>query len=75
MPIKSFIVFPKEGCKNQLVKELEAFETCEVTPSTNEEILVLVTDTASKEDEDNLIMEIESLSSVNQLALVTGYED
>lgn len=75
MPIKSFIVFPKEGCKDQLVNELAQFQECEVTPSTNEEVLVLVTDTASKEDEDSLIMEIESLSSVNQLALVTGYED
>jgi len=42
MPILSYLVLPKAGAMEQLCTDLSAMECCEVIPSDNEEVVVLV---------------------------------
>lgn len=75
MPIKSFIVFPKEGQKETLQKELSTFNSCSIIPSENKEVLVLVTDTQTEQEEETLLQEINKLNTVDQLSMVAGYNE
>ena len=75
MPIKSFLAFPSPGKKDELSTALSQIEECVVTPSTNEEVLVLVTDTTDKKEEEQLLEKIQNLESCDQLSMVAGYSD
>lgn len=75
MPIKSYLVFPESGKKDVLQQELEQFPQCEVYPSTNEDLLVLVTDTTAKEEENQLLESINGLNFLKHLSMVSGFED
>ena len=44
MPIFSYLAYPVPGAKEQLINDLAALDFCEVTPSENEEVLILVKD-------------------------------
>ena len=54
MPILSYLVLPNAGAKGQLFTDLSAMECCEVLPSDNEEVLVLVTDNPDETSEKTL---------------------
>ena len=41
MPVFSYLAYPKQGAKEQLIKDLAALDYCEITPADNEEILIL----------------------------------
>ena len=73
MPIKSYLAHPHDGKKQHLVDALSAIKGCEVSPSTNEDILVLVTDTLDDASEDILKEKIEKIDSLKLLALVSGF--
>lgn len=75
MPIKSYVVFPMEGSKEELHKELILRPACEVIPSTNKDVLVLITDTKSKDEENALMEDINSIPSLQHLSLVSGFKD
>mgnify|MGYP003691452369 CR=1 FL=1 len=74
MPIKSFIAFPAQNQKEQMITDLSAMEECEVLPAKNEEVVILVTDTNSEEEEKALINTINDLPTVDQISMVSGYE-
>ncbi len=74
MPIKSFIAFPAIEKKEEMIVALSKMEACEVVPAANEEVVILVTDTASDEEEKELIHKINDLPSVDQISMVSGYE-
>ncbi len=73
MPIKSYLVHPQVGRKVELLDALSAFEECEVMPATNEDILVLVTDTIDEASEELLKEKIEKIESLKLLAMVSGF--
>ncbi len=75
MPIKSYLVFPKKGEKDLLTQQLENLHGCEVTPSVNKEVLVLVTDTPNDYEEDSLLETLGSIKEIGHLSLVSGYSD
>lgn len=75
MPIKSFLAHPKNGQKQQLVNDLEAIPSCEIIPSTNQELVVIVTDTASKEEDIKLEERINALPSLAMLSMVSGFDN
>ena len=54
VPVFSYLAYPEQGAKEQLLKDLAALDYCEVTPAENEEILILVTDTPDEEKEKEL---------------------
>lgn len=74
MPIKSYLIHPMDGQKEQLVKHLNKVPFCEVNPSTNEDIIVLVTDTTSVEDEKQLEQQLQAISEIKNIALVSGFD-
>lgn len=73
MPIKSYLAYPKDGNKDALIKALDAFDECEVIPSENEELLIVVTDTETLEDDLQLKEKIDAIESLKMLSLVSGF--
>ena len=75
MPIFSYLAYPVQGAKEQLVKDLAALNFCEVTPAENEAVLVLVTDTPDEETEKKLQEKLEALESLESLSMTFGHTD
>ncbi len=75
MPIFSYLAYPVQGAKEQLVKDLAALDFCEVTPAENEEVLILVTDTPDEETEKKLQEKLEALKSLESLSMTFGHTD
>ena len=73
MPIKSYLVHHKEGKKKVLLEQLNKLSGCEAIPSQNKDVIVLITDTHSKETEKKLEKELEALADIDHLALVSGF--
>ena len=73
MPIKSYIVHPIEGKKEELLSVLNELAQCEVVSAKNQDILALVTDTPNDNEEEVLKEKIEALKSLKILSLVSGY--
>lgn len=73
MPIKSYLAYPAEGQKERLKKAISLLEGCEIIPAENENLLVVVTDTLTDTEDKSLKEKIESLDSINLLALVSGF--
>ena len=64
MPIKSYLAYPIDGKKNALILALNALDNCEVIPSENEELLVVLTDTLTIEEDKSLKDTIDALDSL-----------
>ena len=75
MPVFSYLAYPKQGAREQLIKDLAALEYCEVTPADNEEILILVTDTPDEEQEKTLQKKFKNLKSLESLGMTFGHVD
>ncbi len=73
MPIKSYLVHPAEGKKATLANELSNMQHCEVVPAENEEVLILITETDSKQEEEELKQNLEKISDIKLMALVSGF--
>lgn len=73
MPIKSYIAYPFDGKKDSLVKEINNLEHCEVIPSENEDVLVVITDTLTTEEDKKLKDTIDALESLKMISLVSGF--
>ncbi len=74
MPIKSYLVHPHEGKKEFLIQVLSQIEECEVLPAENREVMILVTETNSRQQEDILKEKLESIPSLKLLAMVSGFD-
>ncbi len=74
MPILSYLVYPREGKKERLIRSLQKISSCEILESTNEDILILLTDT--KDDyEEGLIQEnLKQVPEIEGMALVYAQE-
>ncbi|CAL2082280.1 conserved hypothetical protein [Tenacibaculum dicentrarchi] len=73
MPIKSYLAHPYEGEKENLKKELETINECEIITAENKNILIVITDTDNDINDKKLKESIESLQSLKLLALVSGF--
>ena len=74
MPVKSYLAHPHKGQLEALLDDLKGLEGCEVIPSTNEEVAVLVTDTLNEETDLKLVSQIQDLPSLKMLSMVSGFE-
>ncbi|AZQ63849.1 hypothetical protein EI427_16925 [Flammeovirga pectinis] len=72
--IKSFIAYAAVGQKSDMIKALNNIKNCEVVPSENKDIVVVLLESASKEIEKEQILNIQNIPSVNQLSMVSGYQ-
>lgn len=75
MPIFSFIAYPEDSMKDQLIKDLSLIQYCEVKPSDNKDVLILLTDTPDEETNKNLISKIKDLPSLQSLSMTFGHTD
>ena len=75
MPVFSYLAYPKQGAKEQLIKDLTALDYCEATPADNEEILILVTDTPDEDQEKALQKKLKELNSLESLGMTFGHVD
>jgi len=73
MPIISYLAHPNEGRKDELLEALNAMDQCEVIPAENKNLLIVVTDTDTDEEQDDLKEKIEAVESLKLLALVSGF--
>ena len=74
MPIKSYIAHPYIGKYQELLSELSDIVGCDIIPSKNKEIVIVVTDTKSDLEDKNMQIEINAIKSLNILSLVSGFE-
>jgi nitrate reductase NapAB chaperone NapD len=75
MPVFSYLAYPIQGAKERLIAELASLEYCEVTPSENEEVLILVTDTPDEETEKELQKKLKNIKSLESLGMTFGHTD
>ena len=74
MPIYSYIVYPQKGEKEKLAAQLNAMHQCEAFPSTNEDMLILATETADNIQESLLQEGLKLIPQIQAMALVYGQE-
>lgn len=73
MPIKSYLAHPIEGKKSKLIDELSALNHCEIIPAENKDVLILVTDTKTSQEEDLLKEKLDTIQSLKLLTMVSGF--
>ena len=73
MLLKSYLVYPRPGGREQLLKALSLLPECEVIPASNQDLFVLITTTTSAEQDMGLEEVISSLNGFGNMALVSGY--
>ncbi|MCP4882714.1 MAG: hypothetical protein GY908_02895 [Flavobacteriales bacterium] len=74
MPIKSYLVRPHDGKFSELLNELSQFQGCDIIPSTNQEVAVLVTDTQDEIEDNKLLSQINAIESLKMLSMVSGFD-
>ena len=74
MPVKSYLARPHNGKFRELIHELSLIEGCDIIPSTNQEVAVLVTDTETELDDNKLLSQINTIESLKMLSMVSGFE-
>ncbi len=73
MPIKSYLAHPKKGKRAELVNALSNLQECEVIPAENNDLLIVVTETSNKAQEDKLKETLETIDSLKMLSMVSGF--
>lgn len=75
MIIKSYLVYPAEGQLESLTTLLNGMPNCEVVPSTNENLLVLVTESEDEAAESTLEAQLKAISAIQTMTLVSGHNE
>ena len=75
MPVFSYLAYPTQGAKQELIKELSALDYCEVTPADNDDVMILVTDTPDEIKEKELQKKLRNLKSLQSLGMTFGHVD
>ncbi len=73
MPVFSYLAYPIEGAKQELIKDLKVLDYCEVMPAEKAEILILVIDTPDEETEEALQQKLKKLKSLQSLGMTFGH--
>jgi len=74
MPIKSYLAHPCDGKYQQLLSDLSNITGCDIIPSENEEIAIVVTDTKDEFEDQKLQVKINSIKSLKMLSMVSGFD-
>ena len=75
MIIKSYLAYPVTGQKQALVAALQQIPQCEITPSTNKDLIVIVTESADETAEQALEQQLHAIPSLLSLTLVSGHQE
>ena len=71
----SYLAYPAKDKKMDLANELNRLGSCQAMVSTNRDLVILVTDTASDRDEEKLQEKLQETPYLAGLALVSAYGD
>lgn len=74
MPVQSYLVYPRENMRSDLISKLSNLNECEVLESTNEELLILLTDTQDSYAEGMLQEELKLIPEIQGISLVFAQE-
>ncbi len=74
MPIKSYLIFPHKGKKQELIDAL-GDQPCEIMPAKNRDLLVLVSDTKDEAEEETFLQKLSRMKSLDHFTLVAGFND
>jgi len=75
MPVCSYVVLPEPGGVHRLSQRLATIPGCDVTRSSNRNLLLLVTDTPSPEEDRELRSTLRELEGIHALILTFGEID
>jgi len=75
MPIKSYLAIPREQQKTELENVLSTLPECEIIPSENKDVIVIVTDTPNEKDDSLLFKKINSLDQLDLITLVSAFDN
>lgn len=75
MPIFSFLAYPEKNMKDQLIRDLSHMDYCQVKPSENQDVLILLTDTPDEETNKELMAAIRQIKSLQSLSMTFGHTD
>ncbi len=75
MPVFSYLVYPEQNKKEQLITDLSSIEYCEVSPADNQDVIVLVTDAPDIETDKALQKTIQALDSLQSMSMTFGHTD
>ncbi len=75
MPVFSYLAYPRNNKKEQLIQELTSFDYCEVTPADNKDVLILITDAPDSETDKALQKKIQGLDSLLSISMAFGHTD
>ena len=75
MPVFSYLAYPRQGAKQELLDDLKSLEYCEATPADNENILILITDTPDEDSEKVLRKKLKQLKTLESLGMTFGHVD
>ncbi len=73
MPIKSYLAHPIEDKMDVLLDKLSKIEACEVVPSKNQNLIIVVTETIDDDEEQLLQNKLEAIEEIKLLSLVSGF--
>ena len=73
MPIKSYLIIPQVGNKKTLLSKLEAFQECEVEPSENRDLIILLTDTEDEARDKILFNQLLQIPEIKHINLVSAF--
>ncbi len=75
MPVASYLVYPKPGMGREAATALAALRGCEVSPSSDYSLLVIVTDTPDDQVDHDLQNAMRALPQLDGLAMVFCHDD
>ena len=75
MPVKSYLAMSHKGQKNQLQNAIGQLSECEVLPSDNKDVLIVVTETSDEKADKKLFKKLNSLPNLQMLTLVSAFSN
>ncbi|TYA78505.1 hypothetical protein [Seonamhaeicola marinus] len=74
MPIKSYLAYPQDNQKEDLINAVSQIPSCEVIPSENQDLLIVVTEANNTIEDEQIKEKIEAIESLKLLSLVSGFD-
>ena len=74
VPIVSYLVYPAAGCKESLTDAARGMAGCEVLPAENHELLVVVAESGSRREAEELEQRLLGLKGCGGLAMVAAFD-
>jgi len=72
MAVCSYLVFPAVGEREAVHAKLTEMPGCDVVPSTNRDVLLLITDTPGRQEDDRLRRSLEVMPGIEALLFTFG---